>query len=327
MSAIQSRLDAWLFQLRGPEALPVRLHQRRVFVLPTPAGLAYAMVLLLMLTGAINYNLSLGYLLTFLLGGLGLVTILHTFSNLLGLEAVSGRVNSVTAGEAAHFKLQFRSDKARPALEITTADHASLFSIAAAGQWEAEVAVTTHRRGWQRPGRITVATRFPLGLIRAWSYITPDLSCLVLPRPEIDPPPLPLPLTGEGMGAEAGLGSEDFAGLRKHQNTDSPRHVAWKSVARGLPMMTKQFSGHAASRLWLEWSHLPPQLDVEARLSRLTAWLLLARSAGLACGLKLPDQEFPPNQDDAHYQACLKALALYGLESDGNWASTGPSRE
>lgn len=315
--SLRTYFDAWLFRLRGPEPFPVRLHQRRVFVLPTPAGLAFAIVLLLMLIGSINYNLSLGYLLTFLLGGLGLVTILHTFSNLLNLELISGRVAPVSAGDIAHFQLQFRSDKPRPALELSTPHSASLLTLAAAGQWQAEVPLPTRQRGWQQPGRITLSTRFPLGLVRAWSYLTPDLPCLVLPTPESNPPALPLPLSGEGSGMQTASGNEDFAGLRTHQISDSPRHVAWKNVARGLPMMTKQFSGPSASQLWLDWQQLPAQLGVEARLSRLTAWLLLARAAGLACGLRLPDQAFPPAGDDAHYQACLRALALYGLDKAG----------
>ena len=32
------------------------------------------------------------------------------------------------------------------------------------------------------PGRITVDTRFPIGLLRAWSYIRPDMRCLVYPK-------------------------------------------------------------------------------------------------------------------------------------------------
>ena len=62
-----------------------------MFVLPTRAGLAYLVALVVMLIGAINYPLSLGYALVFLLGGLGVSTILNTFRNLAHLRITTGR--------------------------------------------------------------------------------------------------------------------------------------------------------------------------------------------------------------------------------------------
>lgn len=306
-------IDTWLFRLRGPEPSPIVLVQRRVFVLPTAAGLAYGIVLLLMLIGSINYNLSLGYLLTFLLGGLGVVTILHTFANLAQLVIEPGRAEPVTAGERAHFQLHFSSDKERFALEVLCGDQTQLVHVGAGTSQQVDVALRSSRRGWLRPGRITIATRFPLGLVRAWSYIEPDQRCLIYPAPEASAPPLPLPENSQGDGLAGGSGSDDFAGLRSHQLADSPRHVAWKAVARGSPMLTKQFSGHGATRLWLNWHDLPRGLDLDSRLSRLTAWLLAARRAGLACGLRIPGREWPPAVGDAHSHDCLKALALFGL--------------
>jgi len=61
---------------------PVRLDLRRIFILPTRSGIIFGLILMAMLIGSINYNNSLGFLLTFTLVGLGLVSILHTFRNL-----------------------------------------------------------------------------------------------------------------------------------------------------------------------------------------------------------------------------------------------------
>ena len=58
-------------------------------------------------------------------------------------------------------------------------------------------------------------------------------------------------------GSRSAQGQDDFAGLRKYQPGDSLRHVAWKAVARGQAVMTKQFSGLAAGELWLDWDSLP----------------------------------------------------------------------
>ena len=170
-------------------------------------------------------------------------------------------------------------------------------------------------RGWLPLGRVTLATGYPLGLVRAWSHVAPDMRCLVYPRPEQTPPPLPWAAGGMGNGAVGGEGAEDFLGLRPYRPPDSPRRIAWKSLAADGSLLTKQFAGSDSQVIWLDWRGLPGDLDTEARLSRLTAWLVQARAAGLPCGLTLPGFDAPPLSDDAHFRACLQALALFGQPS------------
>lgn len=305
----------WLFRLYGPEAAPIILTQRRVYVLPTRAGLTYAAALGFMLIGAINYNLSLGYALIFLLAGLGLVALLHTFRNLVQLEIFPGHVEPVFAGDMAHFSLQLlnRRNQGRFSINLRfEGGGAILTDPAASASTSVRLPLPTSRRGWLHPGRITLETRFPLCLVRAWSYVEPDMRCLVYPRPEKSAPPLPLSAAGESGGSRSGLGTEDFAGLRSHQLADSPRHVAWKAVARGQPLLTKQFAGASTTQVQLDWYEMPPELGIEARLSRLTRWLIDAHAQGLAYGVRLPGKEIPLGMGARHYQDCLEALALHG---------------
>lgn len=314
MQAVAS-FKRWLFRLNGPEAAPIVLTQRRVYVLPTKAGLTFAASLGFMLIGAINYNLSLGYALIFLLAGLGLVALLHTFRNLVQLEISPGHVEPVFAGDTAHFGLRLfnRRNMGRYSISLHFAGGRTVTTdLAADGPTSVSVPSTTVRRGWLRPGRITLETRYPLCLVRAWSYIEPDLHCLVYPRPETGAPPLPLSATDEEGGSQSGQGTEDFSGLRTHQPADSPRHVAWKAVARGQPLLTKQFSGAGTAQAWLDWNDLPHGMGMEARLSRLTRWLIDAHARGLDYGLRLPGREIPLGQGMRHYQNCLEALALHG---------------
>jgi uncharacterized protein (DUF58 family) len=149
-------------------------------------------------------------------------------------------------------------------------------------------------------------------LFRAWSYVHPDVRCLVYPRPDYAPLPPPAAASDAGATRASNLGSEDFSGLRAYQLQDSPRHVAWKAVARADDMLTKQFSGAIGSELWLDWHALPGALDVEQRLSRLAGWVLEAERSGARYGLRLPQRELPPDRGDAHRAACLQALALHG---------------
>src|SRR5471030_1051409 len=101
----RSQLYNAFFGPRRPEPGTIFLLQKRVYILPTRPGLAFALALVVMLIGSINYNLSLGYILTFLLASMALVAILHTFRNLVHLRFTPGRVDPVFAGEIAWFEL------------------------------------------------------------------------------------------------------------------------------------------------------------------------------------------------------------------------------
>ncbi len=319
--ALAAAFQRWLFRLRGPETAPILLVQRRVFVLPTRAGLIYAGVLGVMLVGAINYNLSLGYALVFLLGGLGVVTVLHTFRNLVHLQISPGRADPVFAGEPAQFGLLLLNPRAegRYGLRLfLQPDNATETDVPAQTTTAIALPAASHQRGWLRPGRVTLETRYPLGLVRAWSYIEPDMRCLVYPAPEAAGPPLPFSGAGEYDGLRSGRGSDDFFGLRGHQPADPPHHVAWKAVARQAgsgPLLTKQFAGASAALRWLDWQDLPPALAVEARLSRLARWAIEAASLGLTFGLRLPEREIAPASGARHLHSALEALALYGMEN------------
>jgi uncharacterized protein (DUF58 family) len=313
---LRTAFDRWLFRLTGPEPGRIVLTQRRIFLLPTRAGLAFAVALGVMLLASINYNLSLGYLITFLLGGLGVVAILHGFRNLVGLAILPGKSEPVFAGGLARFDLILGNEReqARPALSAHLRDTLPVtVDLAPGEQVPVMLSLAATHRGWLRPGRVTLATRYPLGLIRAWSYVEPDMRCLVYPCPESDPPPLPLGGGGGVAGGRAGEGTEDFLGLRPYRFPDSPRRIAWKSLAGEGGLMVKQFSGAEDVVPWLDWRGLPAGMDREARLSRLTAWLLQARQQCLPCGLSLPGFERPPAADEGHFLACLQALAEFGL--------------
>ncbi|HYY61552.1 MAG TPA: DUF58 domain-containing protein, partial [Burkholderiales bacterium] len=146
----------------------------------------------------------------------------------------------------------------------------------------------------------------------AWSYVEPDARCLVYPRPERSALPPPSAESAKGTLRSPTPGNDDYAGLRAYQFSDSPRHVAWKAVARNEDMLTKQFTGEAAAELWLDWAMLPGHLNVESRLSRLAGWVLDAERSGVHYGLRLPGVEIAPARGEAQSGTCLQALALYG---------------
>ena len=292
----------------------VTLTQRRIYILPTRAGMLFGLTVVVMLLGCVNYNLGLGYVLTFLMSGIGIISILHTFRNLVRLQLKAGRPEPVFAGGEALFPvlLANRDALARRSIGIRRASEAPLFVDLAPGQTTTvQISVPAMRRGRLPLERVRVLTTFPIGLFYAWSNLNLDVHCLVYPRPEAGHVPLPAPRAGDSDGVQMDKGENDFAGLRKYQPGDSLRHVAWKALARGQPVMTKQFSGLAAGELWLEWEALPPALPLEARLSRLTRWVLEAARSGHTYGLRLPSITIPPGAGLAHDHQCLVALALF----------------
>jgi uncharacterized protein (DUF58 family) len=322
--ALKNRFSGWLFRLRGAEAGSIVLVQRRIFILPSRHGMIYVAALLLMLTGSVNYNLSLGFVLTFLLTALGVNSILHTFRNLARLRISPGRVQPVYAGEPAHFTLAIDNLGAldRFSIGATRDGKDAVFTDVPARQATVvSVAVPAPHRGLLRAGRLTLFTRYPLGLCYAWAYVEPDVSCLVYPRPEAARNPLPMPAPHAGHGVAHRLGQEDFSGLRSYHPGDSPRHIAWKAAARGQGLLTKQFSGRADTELWLDWQATPAALGVEGRLSRLARWVIDAHAAGLSFGLRLPGVSLTPAPGNAQHDRCLEALALF--QTGGNPHGTG----
>ncbi|MEF8728217.1 MAG: DUF58 domain-containing protein [Accumulibacter sp.] len=312
-------LQQWLFGRRRDEQWPLILGQRRIFIVPSAAGMLFAVVLLVMLIGAINYDLSLGHALIFLLTGLGLVAMVHSFHNLFGLRLTPGRAEATFVGALARFPLQVENPRRqqRRALELSfSAQPVVAVDLPAEGSASITLPCLAQRRGRLDPGRVTLVTRYPLGLFRAWSYIHPSWSCLVYPKPLRTPlPPASAASVAEHRRGDGG--QEDFAGLRPRQPSDPTRHIAWKAVARRTDeqaLLVKQFAGGASDELWLDWSLTPGDRDSEERLSILAGWIMLADEQQACYGLRLPDQQIAPATGSAHRAACLQTLALYQTE-------------
>jgi uncharacterized protein (DUF58 family) len=309
------RLASWIWGFKAPERGTVILVHRRVYILPTRLGFLFSATLVILLIGSINYALSLGFALTFLLAGLGLAGMVHTARNLARIAVSAGRAEAVFAGESAQFRLYLdgRARYDRPAILARHIGSGSqlVVDVPAHGVAEVVLPVPAQRRGSLPLGRVLLETRFPLGMFRAWSYVEPDARCLVYPKPERSALPRPSAEAAAGALRSQVTGNDDFSGLRTYQLSDSPRHVAWKAVARSDDMLTKQFTGEAAAQFWLDWRLLAVALGLEQRISRLAGWVLAAERNGAVYGLRLPGIEIAPGRGDAHAASCLQALALY----------------
>ncbi len=309
-------LKQLLFRRKSDGTGPLRLGQRRIFIVPSRGGLLFALALVVMLLGAINYNLALGHALVFLLAGLGIVGMIHTFRNLFGLIVTPGRCEPVFAGETAFFQLSLDNDRQSPRLALELAADVDLpvsAAVASLGKTRVRVPLPAHRRGWLTLPPVRLTTRYPLGLFTAWSYLQPEMRCLVYPQPVAAPMPT-ASASQRGDNLYGDGGQEDFSGFRERQPADSPRHVAWKASARHAgegPLLIKEFAGGMQSEQVFDWQNTAPGLPDEIRLGILAGWILAAEAAGNPYGLRLPNLSLPPERGDRHCRRCLEALALF----------------
>ncbi len=313
---LRQRFESWVMRRHPPASEPVALIRRRLYILPTRYGYAFAALLFLLFLWAVNYSNSMGFAFTFLLAAVALNSMWRAHDNLLGLIIHSGVAEPVFVGQEAQFSYRLAHPGTAPryGIALQWQDRPPQYvDVPAQGSATVTLSVPAERRGRLQPGPIRVLTRFPLGLLQAWSWVSFERGGLAYPRPR-GRRPLPASLpggSGSGLG-EQGLGSEDYAGFRSYAPGDSPRRIAWKAATRGGPLLVKRFTDQARPELWLDWRLLGID-NVEPRLEQLCQWVLQADSAGFQYGLRLPGLKIPPAIGVGHRRRCLEALALFRL--------------
>ena len=295
------------------------LRHSRIYILPTPRGIALMATLATMLLTSMNYALSLGYAMTFLAGGMIAAALLATFRNLTGLAASPLGAGEAFAGGDLEFTLSL-STGVRQRIGITVAGRQGMpnsVDLPAGATRPIALSIPAPRRGRLSLGRVSVSSDFPLGIWRAWAYVHFPLAGNVFPAPEAGAPALPPGRHGSYVGRSSRRADTELAGLRDYERGDALNRIAWKAVARGAGWFSKQFEGTGGGgTLELHWLELPPGVDTETRLSRLTAWILAAERQARPFSLHIPGTVLPTGQGAAHRRAALTALALFPSESD-----------
>jgi uncharacterized protein (DUF58 family) len=310
--------DAWArlrqraFRHAPTDGQRVVLRHSRIYILPTRRGYAVIATLLMMLLTSLNYALALGLGVTFLLGGLVAAALLHTFRNLAGIEIKPLAASDAFAGGSVVFSLAVSAAAIdRHAITIRASGVSIDAAIAAGSTQTAMLAVPVSVRGRVALGRVTLSSQYPLGLWRGWAYVHFPLTGIAYPAPEPYPPPLPAGSQGADPHARGRDGDADLAGLREYQRGDPLQRVAWKAVARGAGWFSKSFEGTGGGGpVTLDWSQLPSQLDTEARLSRMCAWVLAAERTTRPFALVLPGTMLASGSGREHRRNALTTLAL-----------------
>ncbi len=324
---IRQRFRDW-WQSRLPLTDTWILTQRNVYILPTRAGWMLAVTLFVLLIASINYQLNLGYLLTFMLAGAAVVGMHVTHGNLRGLTMnliagrtdsapASGQFHSIFAGSIAQIevRLSHARKSQRPSIGLALLDdahapHWAWADVPAQGSSTVNVAFKAQRRGLHRVPSLQAETRYPLGTFRVWTVWRPKSELLVYPAPEPHAPPLP---PGEprssGGGAAHVQNTGEFDGVRAYRRGDPLKLVVWKKAAKSDELVSRDSSDAQRYELWLDYGACGTT-EHEAKLSRLTAWVIAADKLGSIYGLRLAGREIKPASGEAHKRACLEALAL-----------------
>jgi len=306
------RFRSWLDR-RIPPSTRITLSQRNVFIFPTKSGFAFGGLIILLILGAINYQASLVYGVAFLLGSVFLVTILYTFRNLSGLtlDLVGARPGFV--GEDVELSIRVNRPEGRGREGIQLGWPEGIMQWAELSEQETDTVklyVQGQRRGYFDPGRLLVETYFPLGLLRAWTWVDLNVRALLYPKPIFGEfPPSVSGHRDEGQLIDP-VGSDDFSDIKSYEPGDPIRHILWRSYARSDELMVKRYASFVEPRLWLSLDSVGGEL--EEKISRLTGLALKATRLDREYGLELGGHIFRPARGDAHLEQILKELALYG---------------
>lgn len=301
---------------RGPRLpFPVDLGRVRIYILPTNRGALFAVAVLAMIIGSMNYTNNAGFLFAFLLAAMAMMSTLSTQKNLKGLTLISEKHDAVFAGEALRLDLAVKAHgAARYKITAGFQEEARVTHDVPAGETVTfRLPLATPKRGRFQPGRLVFSSTYPFGLFRTWVTLRLESDYLVFPRP------LAYPLTGfeapgtadnTGKGA-TGPETDDFKELRAYRPGDPRTRIAWKALARGQGPWTKTFEAETGSAACLAWDrvHAPSR---EKKISHLCHLVLEAHRQKIPYGLFVPGATIEPSAPGsiAHRDRCLTCLAL-----------------
>lgn len=312
-------LQKWLLKRIPLEELST-LSANRIYILPTREGIIYALLVLIMLAAAINFNNSLVFFFTFLMAGMGIISMHMTQQNLLGLQFSIAHCTPVFCHQSVSLPLVIQQQKqhnktpsGKYSIAVKLADKNSLLSdVCAENQSILQLQSTANQRGYFELPSLTISSRYPLGLFRAWANIKLSNNAIVYPQQKTNKSYQPLSGSGSEGLSPKGRGFDDFSGFRAYQPGDSLKHIHWKAYAREQGLLCKTFSGSNNHEYWLDYDELSG--DAETRLSQLCYLIVAAEQKGDKYGLKLKNKTINISHGHSHQHHCLKTLALFQIE-------------
>lgn len=284
----------------------VRWNRHTLALLAIVAGMWYA---------AEAQSNGAAHLLALLTATMGLLSWLHARANLRGLSVrlVGARNSAQEAERRIPVELRATGAVSPCGLEVLAlgAEEPLFVERMPAGS----VVLVELPPPRQHGGALQLLVRsvYPLGLFTAECVVETAWVRRVHPKPAGDLP-LPAPNTtrpGDAVAVASsrghGSGGDDFAGLREWRAGDSPRHIDWRSMARGGALMVKSWSSGVQGIVVLDWNALT--LEESARAAQLARWMEICEDEGRPYELRMPGQHIRAGHGPAHLRRCLDALS------------------
>lgn len=316
INATSRRLDAWLAH-RIPANSQQQLTNRNIFIFPTRFGLLFLGFVLLLFIMGTNYKNNLILLVSYLMASLFVISIFHSFFNMLGLKVEVKQSVSGIVGDIAYITLNLHSNRARYHINAYfngfSAKPPSIDCLPnQLSPLTVELPLT--QRGLISPPRIIIQSYFALGLIRTWTRLDFGTQVLAIPKPRKTTVIVSKNLqssSGKAALLQRGEMNDEFQQLKPYLTGDTLAHVSWKHLAKGLGMLTKEYYSEQGDDCWLNIVDIQ-QSNIEQKLEVLVYWILEFEKSGQMFGLDLGVLKIAPSCGKDHIQQCLTQVACYG---------------
>lgn len=339
-----SALRRW-FAARAPKSDSATLTLRNVYIFFSREGLLFAVLLIITFIAGINYGNNLVLGLCFYLVSVWLISFHVTFAHISGLKVQLIDVTMAEAGAPVWVTLKLISESRQPRRQLlfgfdqadgqanskanskidkkankkiknSASTQESILVTRLQGEQTIRLPVQTHSRsrGQLVLPRLTIKTVYPLGIMRAWSYVYFARRAWVYPKPEAFDWQAQYALANEKdlpTGGQYQQGQDDFERLDNYIEGESLARVSWGHVARGQGMFTKHFADPVGHEQTLDYADMPAAHH-EQKLAQLAYGVQTLGELGVPFTMQLPQDKSAGaamGAGDSFVQACLLRLA------------------
>lgn len=328
---LHEKFETW-FKRRAPVTTFAQLNIRNVYIFLSKEGVMFVLLLLITFVAGTNYanNLVLGF--CFLLASLFIISIHYTFAHLAGLQVKLVDVSNATQDEYIQVRLQVSGHSKQPHRQIYLSfgrganelnkplqnvhpkDSLLSDSLLISQVQKPQVIslyLKANQRGRFELPKLTVSTVYPLGILRAWSYVFLQGHGWVFPKPlayDSKTSQFAISQKEETASIQTKSGQEDFEQLDSYIVGESLARISWSHLARGQGLLAKRFVDNVGQEQVLDYYQMPASTH-EDKLSQLRFGVDKLSHEQTAFRMILPNDEGVMGQGEAFRQESLLRLA------------------
>lgn len=296
-----------------------KVGRRELYILPTRVGWYFALILIALFAIAVKFDNQGAFMMLFIFASIGMVNMLYTHNNTIGLSLSAKPPRSIFAGESVSFPVSIhnQSNKKRHAVWLICEGSQHLLDLDANSEKQIELNLPSVKRGYLNCPPICLTSQYPLGLFFCWTkQFKPAKRCLVYPQPLelVELPMSDVNVSQKQLQSKISKGAEDYSGMKPYQAGDRLRDVHWPSYAKTQKLVTITHQEQTSDTLNLSWFALPQGMNTEDKLSQLCAWVVMAEQNQLRYQLEMPNHTISYDNGRRHFHKCLRVLALWEIE-------------